>query len=159
MSYTNTPNTQVQLNDGKSVIASWSHDFNQLPTIGEVVHISSIGGNVPDGYQSHAKVFRMDRNLSTGEVTVILDLVPVDEKEGRPVVILNTEYVPENLRRDVEEHLRGALDVPAFEWIQSTDPAPIISIHAPGNFSETNLAKLQAGVRQIIDEASPLATI
>ncbi len=156
----NQHNVHIQLNDGKAVIDRWSHDSGQLPTIGDVIAISSVGGRTPEGYQENATVFRIDRDLSNGETTVILDLQPVSAKGGRLVVFLNTEYVAENLRREVEEHLRGKLDVPAFEWIHSTEPAPIIRIHQGlSEIPHAEVAKLQKGVRAIIEAASPLATV
>ncbi|WAC20087.1 hypothetical protein OVA24_01680 [Luteolibacter sp. SL250] len=156
----NQHNVHIQLNDGKAVIDRWPHDSNQLPTIGDVIAIPSVGGRIPEGYQENATVFRIDRDLNNGELTVILDLQPVSAKGGRLVVFLNTEYVAENLRREVEEHLRGKLEVPAFEWIHSTEPAPVIRIHQGlSEIPHAEVAKLQKGVRAIIEAASPLATV
>lgn len=156
----NQNNVRIQLNDGKAVIDSWTHAFDHLPTIGESIAIPSVGGTVPDGYQEQAGVFRIDRDLSNGDVTVILDLKPASAKADRIVVFLNTEYVPEQHRRDVEEHLRGKLDVPAFEWVQSTDPAPVLRIHQGlSEIPHSEVEKLQKGVRAIIEASSPLATV
>lgn len=155
-------NTQihVQINDGKTAIDRWPYAFEHLPTIGDVIAISSVGGSAPTGYDSKAEVFRIDRDLSTGEVTIILDLKPASSKAARPVAFLNADYIPEHLRRDVEEHLRGQLEVPAFEWVQSTDPSPVLRVHQ--GLSEIQpeiVAKLQKGVRKILDAASPLASV
>jgi len=156
----NNDNTHVQLNDGKTVIDLWPHAFATLPTIGETVDINRAGGSTPAGYQSQAQVFRIDRDLASGRVTVVLDLQPATTRGDRTVVFLNADYIPLNLRREVEEHLRGKLPVPAFEWVESNDPSPILRIHR--GLAETaheEVAKLQKGVRRIIDEASPLATV
>jgi hypothetical protein len=156
----NQHNVHIQLNDGKAVIDRWSHDSSQLPTIGDTIAISSVGGRTPEGYQENATVFRIDRDLNNGETTVILDLQPESAKGARIVVFLNTAYVADNLRREVEEHLRGKLDVPAFEWIHSTEPAPIIRIHQGlSEIPHVEVAKLQKGVRAIIEASSPLATV
>jgi hypothetical protein len=156
----NETNIHIQLNDGKAVIDSWVHQSSQLPTIGDVIAIPSVGGATPEGYQENATVFRIDRDLSSGEVTVILDLQPESAKEARIVVFLNSAYVGDNLRREVEEHLRGKLDVPAFEWNHSTEPAPIIRIHQGlSEIPHAEVAKLQKGVRTIIEASSPLATV
>ncbi|RYD38104.1 MAG: hypothetical protein EOP87_02175 [Verrucomicrobiaceae bacterium] len=58
-------NIHIQLNDGKAVIDRWSHASGQLPTIGDTIAISSVGGGTPEGYRESAKVFRIDRDLNS----------------------------------------------------------------------------------------------
>lgn len=154
----NTRHIHLQLNDGKTVIDRWSHSVATVPTIGETVGISSVGGHTPAGYQQDAAVFRIEHDIATGEVTVMLDASPVSAKPIRNVVFLNSDYIPEKVHRDAEEYLRTRIELPVFEWIASTEPAPIVRLHGPAHVSHADLAKLQAGVRKIVDSLSSLAT-
>jgi len=151
------PNIHLQLNDGKTVIDCWSHPLDVVPTIGETVAIPSIGGRAPAGYQEKAAVFRIEHDIATGVITIILDAKPVSAKPIRNVVFLNEDYIPANLRREAEVFLRSRIDLPVFEWIRSTEPSPIVRLHGPAQVSHADLSKLQAGVRGIVDAASPLA--
>ena len=151
------PNIHLQLNDGKTVIDCWSHPLAAIPTIGEVVDINAVGGLTPQGSRPEATVFRIDRSLASGGMTVILDAVPIAAKPIRNVVFLNEDYIPADLRREAEVFLRSRIELPVFEWIRSTEPSPIVRLHGPAQVSHADLAKLQAGVRGIVDAASPLA--
>jgi len=153
-----THRIHLQLNDGKTVIDRWSHSLAAIPTIGEVIGIPSAGGRTPAGYQQNAAVFRIEHDLASGDVTVMLEASPVSAKPIRNVVFLNSDYIPEEVHRDAEEYLRSRIELPVFEWINSTEPSPIVRLHGPARVSTADLAKLQAGVRKIVDALSPLAT-
>lgn len=153
-----THHIHLQLNDGKTVIDHWSHSVATVPTIGETIGITAAGGQTPSGYQQEATVFRIEHDLASGDVTVMLEASPVSAKPIRNVVFLNEDYIPAELHRLVEEYLRSRIELPVFEWMPSTEPSPIVRLHGPGRVSPADVAKLQAGVRKIVDEASTLAT-
>lgn len=159
MSNPESHGVSVRLNDGKSLLAEWSHRFDTLPTIGERVHIEDIGGEPPAGYRDSAPVARIDRDLATGGVTLVLEAVPASAKEARNVVFLNRNYIPEALHRDVEEFVRNHVDLPAFEWVDSQQPAPIVELHGPKAISRPALGQLQAKIRNLLAESSPLAVL
>jgi hypothetical protein len=147
--------TTVRLLDGKSLLASWTCDFDKLPTIGERLPVEA--GDLR-GYRTEAMVSRIDMDLSGHEPVVILDAAPLDSEAKRTVVILNENYVPTALRRDVECHLRSRLDVPAFEWLAGSEGRPIIDIHGPSADARDRAGELNREIRGIISDASSLAT-
>jgi hypothetical protein len=146
----------VRLLDGKSQLASWSRDFEKIPTIGETLRVEA--GNLR-GYKPEAAVSRIDMDLSGENPVVVLDAEPLDGNPLRTVVFLNKNYVPKSLRHDVETHLRSKLDVPAFEWVAGNEGRPVIDIHTGSREVRARFDRLNEEVRAILADASSLATL
>lgn len=149
----------IRLQDGKSLLADWTHQFDQLPTIGERLHIEDIGGDLQPGYQDSTSVSRVDLDLRTNQHTLVLEAVPAKAGANRNVVFLNENYIPENLRLEVETFIRRHVDQPAFEWVQTQQPAPITGIHGPRVPSRPALGQLQAAIRELIADTLTPATL
>lgn len=71
-----SPAIRLQLHHGMVVIARWSYQLAKAPTLGESVAIASLGGHAPAGFRDTAFVFRIEHDLATRDLTVMLDLVP-----------------------------------------------------------------------------------
>ena len=145
----------VRLLDGKSILATWTRDFDRLPTIGETLAVEAADVT---GYRDEAMVSRIDVDLSGQNVTVILDAVPLDGGTRRTVVTLNENYIPAPMRMEVEKYLRSRLDVPAFEWVAGNEGRPIIDIHGPSSEARERAGELNKEVRSLLADASSLAT-
>ncbi|HVJ45168.1 MAG TPA: hypothetical protein VM511_02205 [Luteolibacter sp.] len=159
MNHNSSSDVAIRLQDGKSLLSEWSHHFDTLPTIGERLHIEDVSGDVLSGYRDSAMVSRVERDLKTGLVTLVLDAVPVSEKENRNVVFLNSNYIPAEQHQEIEGFVRNHVDLPVFEWVDSQQPAPIVEFHGPTAISRPALGQLQAKIRNLLAESSPLAVI
>lgn len=159
MNHNSSSDIIIRLQDGKSLLNEWSHHFDTLPTIGERLHVEDVSGEVPSGYRDSAMVSRVERDLNTGRITLVLDAVPVSEKENRNVVFLNANYIPAEQHREIEDFVRNHVDLPVFEWVDSRQPAPIVELHGPTAISRPALGQLQAKIRNLLAESSPLAVI
>jgi hypothetical protein len=159
MKHDPSSDVMIRLQDGKSLLAEWTHRFDTLPTIGERIHIEDISGEPQHGYKDSAMVFRVDQDLRNHRVTLVLDAVPDSEKRGRNVVHLNANYVPEAKRQTIEEFVRKHIDMPVFEWVYSQEPAPIVELHGPTTVSRAAIGQLQAKIRNVVGESSPPAMI
>jgi hypothetical protein len=152
-------NVIIRLQDGKSLLAEWTHDFDSLPTIGDRLHIEDISGEIPSGYRDSAFVSVIERDLANGRVTLVLEAAPVAAKEKRNVVFLNANYIPDALHREIENFIRNHVDLPVFEWVRSQQPSPIVELHGPTAISRPALGQLQAKIRNLLAENSPLAVL
>lgn len=149
----------IRLQDGKSLLAEWSHHFDTIPTIGDRLHIEDVSGELQPGYRDSATVFRIDQNLRTRQLTLVLEAIPAAEQKGRNVVYLNANYIPEARHQEIEKFVRNHVDLPVFEWVYSQQPSPIVELHGPTTISRAAIGQLQAKIRRVLDESSPLAVI
>ncbi len=151
----NHKNTTVQLNDGKSVLHTWSQDFNKLPTVGDILEINTQENQVPAGYRNEAKVLLIETH-GTG-TKLVLEATPLAKQANRPVLVMNKNYVPKRLRVEAETFLRERFDIPTFDWINSDLPQPIIDVHMESKPPIKELRKITDELRALLLKDSPLA--
>lgn len=147
----------VQLNDGKSVLHSWTQEFERLPTVGETLKVHAEGATNLDGYKDTAKVLLIEERVSEDSKTVILEAVLKKPSSDRPTIVMNSEYVPKRHREDAESFLRKHFETPAFEWIASDLPQPIIDVHASPKPAASELRKITDELRDLLLEDAPVS--
>ncbi len=141
------------------MLDTWKQDLVKLPTIGEIVEVDTTRSAQLDGYQDKAAVSRIDLFPDGREAVIFLDAVPRKAAAPRTLVILNANYIPKSLHRQVEKHLRSRLDLPVFEWQACNDPRPVIGIHSPSSEIRESTDRYNSEVRELLSSASGLVTI
>ena len=158
MNNNNTHNVRIRLQDGKSTLTTWEQQLATIPTIGESIPIPPRPET--DGrYQPQAVVSRIDHDLKTGGIEVIAEATPLGETSKRATVFLNAAYVPENLRNEVENLVRKHLDVPVFEWQESSEPTPLLEIHGGKATVPADLNGLRNQIKEEILKHSELSFV
>lgn len=147
----------VQINDGRSILHTWSENFEKLPTVGDTLEIDT-GAN-PDlkGYKDQAKVLLIEDKSSGDGHKLILGAEPVNGPTKRPTIIMNRDYVPQRHRREAESFLRKHFATPAFEWVESDLPQPIINVHAEQKPSVQKLRKITDELRDLLLKDAPVS--
>lgn len=153
-----TKNTiTVQINDGRSILHSWSEDFEKLPTVGDTLKIdTSVSPNLK-GYKDEAKVLLIEDNTSGNGQKLVLGAEPVSGATKRPTIIMNRDYVPKRHHREAESFLRKHFATPAFEWIESDLPQPIINVHADQKPSVQKLREITDELRDLLLKDAPVS--
>ena len=147
----------LQLNDGKSVLHTWTEAFDKLPTVGETLKINTADAPNLNGYQDHAKVSLIEECASEGSKTVILEAVAKKAPSERPTIVMNSDYVPQRHRQKSEAFLRKHFETPAFEWVESDLPQPIIDVHASPKPTVSELRKITDELRDLLLEDAPVS--
>ena len=153
---TNTK-TQIVLKDGKSTIGTWTIDFAQHPTVGDRIEVPQEVLDALPGYGAEAVISMVRLDPHSGELNIEAAAkcsLPIDQ---RPVVILNSDLVPERVRAQVEKHLRNRLKLPLLDWEESSVTDPIVQLHPFNSQQETPLPTLQKELHAILLESSELA--
>jgi len=151
--------THIILKDGLSTLASWTHQFDKEPTIGETISISGQWANPLPGYGDRATVRKIELNTKTNELHIEVEPLLHQKENSRPVVVLNADLIPERVRTEVEAYLRDHLDLPLLDWEQSRELEPILRFHENGSKPKLGLPELQAGIRHILHEANELTLV
>jgi|GEM_PF-1855069 len=151
--------THVILKDGLSILASWTHQFDKIPTIGETISISDQWADPLPGYGDRASVRKIELNTKTNELHIEVEPLLHQKESSRPVVALNADLIPERVRTAVESYLRDHLDLPLLDWEQSHELEPILRLHENGSKAKSDLPQLQAGIRHILHEANELTLV
>lgn len=148
---------KLELRDGKSVLHTWTQEFETPPTVGDVLKVDT-GAN-PDlaGYKEEAEVLLVEESGS--DETVVLEAVPKVDPAKRPLVVMNKEYVPEKKRSETESFLRKRFEVPAFDWISSDLPQPIIDVHVDPKPPLEELRKITDELRDFLLKDAPVSVV
>ncbi|MFT3991602.1 MAG: hypothetical protein QM680_09350 [Luteolibacter sp.] len=149
MNASNSPTTiQFQLKDGHATLAAWKQSIEKFPTIGETIALDeTVRKNTP-GYAESANVVQVDYDSKTSETTVTLEARPNDKKQERPVVFLNSNYIPESLHGAAEERVRNAFELPLVEWVGSYEAKPVTQVHGT---APDGLERLQNELRELVE--------
>jgi len=151
--------THIILKDGLSTLASWTHQFDKEPTIGEIISISGQWTDPLPGYGDRATVRKIELNTKTNELNIEVEPLVNQKESSRPVVALNADLIPERVRPAVEAYLRDHLDLPLLDWEQSRELGPILRLHENGSKAKLGLPELQAGIRHLLHEANELTLV
>lgn len=146
--------SQIVLRDGKSKIASWVQEFEHRPTVGDKIQIPEDVARTLEGYDAEATVSMEEISLNSGVVLLVAEAMCKLPADHRPVVTLNASLLPERIRKEVEAHLRGRLDMPVISWEESSETLPVIRFHPFKSQPKTPLDTLQRELRQILNEAA-----
>jgi hypothetical protein len=155
----NNMNHQIVLKDGKSTIATWPQAPGDHPTIGDRIEIPSGTLEANAGFGGSATVSKVEIDHHNHVCRIEAEAgckLPADQ---RPVITLNSSLVPENLRQEVENHVRGQVDFPILEWEDSFESKPVVRFHLLNGELRTPLETLETGVRGILKDHSELAVI
>lgn len=149
--------TTIQINDGNSVLHTATREFDELPTVGDKIEIDT--GASPDlkGYKSEAEVMLIETDVTNERKAVILRAVPEAGPANRPTLVMNLDYVPKRHRREAESFLRKHFETPAFEWIESDRPQPIIDVHASPKPPVQELRKITDELRDLLLKDAPVS--
>lgn len=145
--------SQVVLKDGKSKIAGWAQEFEHRPTVGDRIRIPEDVARTLRGYDVEANVCMEEMALNSGDVLIVAEAICKLPPDQRPVVTLNASLLPERIRKEVEDHMRGRLDMPVLDWEESSETVPIIRFHPFKSQPKTPLETLQAELRGILAKA------
>lgn len=155
----NNQNINFQLRDGESILHAWSQDFEGIPTVGDVMKIEATDNSDLEGYGDEATVLLVEEDTTGSGHTIILEAVPRGDPAARPVVVMNRDYIPGRLRAEIESFLRKRFEVPAFEWIHSDLPQPIIDVYANPKPPIDELREITDELRDLLLKDSPLAVV
>jgi hypothetical protein len=149
--------SQIVLRDGKSKIASWAQEFEHRPTVGDRIRIPEDVARTLTGYDAEATVSMEEMALNSGAVLIVAEAMCKLPADHRPVVTLNASLLPERIRKEVEAHVRGCLDMPVLDWEESSETVPVIRFHPLKSQPKTSLDTLQRELREILNKAVALA--
>lgn len=139
------------LKDGNMQLAEWTQAFDSLPTVGESIQIPDHLKPSLQGYDPEAMVSRV---VSKGNSPYRLHLEAKCELTylQRPVIVLNSNRIPQPHRAAIEAHLRGIFRLPVIDWEGGQTGDPILRFHEPATGRKTILATLQEEIRGLIPE-------
>ena len=147
---------KVQLRDGDSILDSWRQELERIPVPGEFLDIDTSRKQFLGGYRPEAMVSKIETNPRSESQTVILQAKVRKVGDGRTVILLNRNYIPETLTQEVEDRLRSLLGLPAFMWERSSKNRAILNIHSPEKLSGKKLKELENQIARLLLGASPL---
>jgi hypothetical protein len=129
---TDTHNQQatVVLKDGNIPLATWTESFHRTPTVGERLNIPAEIMKDLKGYDPRAIVSGIRQSGDLAEV-IELEATCQTQMHERPVIVVNSNRIPESLRRTAEAHLRSTLRFPIIQWEPSVEPDPVVRFHDP----------------------------
>lgn len=140
-----------QLKDGQSLLTSWKQYVNKVPTIGDSIGLDDSAKQHHADYESTAKVVQIDYDAKSSETSVILEASPKQKELSRTVVFLNSNFIPENLRGEAEERVRGAFNLPLIEWVNSYESKPVPQVHQLQDSEADSLESLQSDLRELVE--------
>ncbi|GAA5118813.1 hypothetical protein JIN84_22610 [Luteolibacter yonseiensis] len=145
-----TPQATVVLKDGLTPLATWSHDFDQRPTIGEILTLPAAVQARLEGYSPEAAVTRIELRTSPKPDRIELEADCRTPKEKRPVVVLNSDRIRDSLHESAEAHLRKTLRFPLVSWEHSPHPDPVVRFHDPVTNHKTCPPEVRAGLIELL---------
>ena len=147
------PQASVVLKDGTLPLATWTQSFDPSPTIGEPVAIPSHVLADLEGYGTQATVSRiqLQENLP---VRIELDATCQMKSNERPVIVLNSNRIPDSRQETVVTHLRNTLRFPLISWEPGTEADPVIRFHDPASGRQSLLPSIRSGLFDLIHETA-----
>lgn len=145
------------LKDGRMQLATWSQDFEHMPTIGERVDVSGRLSHGISGYGDQGMVSRVEMDPENSMQRIDVEAECELKDHQRPVVFLNANLVPARDRAEVEDYLRSHLDLPILDWENSLETQPIVRVHTGLAKLRTPVPTLQAEIRNILMSHSELS--
>jgi hypothetical protein len=141
----------VVLKDGNAQLAVWNHTFDRQPALGESVEIPARFQAALAGYEPLAVVWRIERrdplpNLIDLEATCVI------RRQDRPVIVINSERIPESLRGAAEYYLRSTFRFPIIDWKPSLQAAPVVRFHDPSTGRKFCPSDVRAGLLDLLHQ-------
>ncbi|NQX02915.1 hypothetical protein HQ447_19835 [bacterium] len=152
----NVTTSLVLLKDGRTQLASWSQDFESLPTVGDRIQVAGRHGLA--GYGDQATISLVFANSDKGQHRIEAQAECELADHERPVVFLNSALFSEDRRPAAEECLRHELHVPLIHWEESPEPKAVLRLHENRGKLPVPLATLQTKLRDLAREGSALSS-
>jgi hypothetical protein len=148
---TNTHSQQaaVVLKDGYTHLAAWTQTFQQSPTIGESLEIPPQLQEQLTGYETRALVSRIQRRDNRLEL-VEAEAVCLIKTPDRPMIVINSDRIREELRPAAEAHIRSTLRFPLIRWETSPLPDPVVRFHDPASGRKSCPSEVRAGLIDLL---------
>jgi hypothetical protein len=121
-----TKTSTVTLLDGKSELACWTQNFENLPTVGERIDVTGRCGF--PGYANQAIVVGVLCGQESEEPQLTLQAECEVPDRERPEIFLNANRVPVERRGMVETCARRELTLPLIHWEESFEPRAIVRL-------------------------------
>jgi hypothetical protein len=151
----NCKTATVSLRDGKAELAFWSQDFENSPTVGERIEVTSRCAF--PGYGDHASVASVHWDPESGGQRIDLQADCEIPDHARPEVFLNASMFPAERRAVAEECVRLELGVPLLHWEESFEPRAIVRLREGKGTPKVPLVALQSKLTAIARRQPQLA--
>lgn len=134
-------------------LAIWSQSFDRRPTIGESAAIPFDVIEPLDGYDPQAVVSRIEQQEN---LPVRIDLAATCrmKSEERPVIVLNSNRIPDTRRATAEAHLRKTLRFPIITWEASNLPDPVVRFRSPASGGKSLQPSIRSGLLDLIHDTA-----
>ena len=139
----------VVLKDGNTQLAVWNHSFDQQPTIGETIEIPAHLQAALPGYESRAVISRIELRDDLPNL-IDLDATCVVKRRDRPVIVINSDRIPERFRGAAEAYLRSTLQFPVIDWESSNQGDPVVRFHDPTTGRKFCPTDVRAGLLDLL---------
>lgn len=146
---TNNQLATVVLKDGNAQLSVWNHSFDRQPALGESVEIPASIQAALAGYETLAIVWRIERRDPLPNI-IDLEATCVIRRQDRPVIVINSERIPESLRGAAERYLRSTLQFPIIDWQPSLQADPVVRFHDPSTGRKLCPADVRAGLLELL---------
>lgn len=138
-----TLETRVILKDGAKYLATWSQNFDEVPTVGERVSFPGHVGNLDhlQAYQPLATVAKVQRGKGVRDSYVELQAESV--RRFMRSVTLNSGFIPGRQRMDAERQVRQLLPDVRIVWQEGMQPSAVLRMTDLNDFPEDSRSDAQ----------------
>jgi hypothetical protein len=74
----------------------------------------------------------------------------VIKRKDRPVIVINSDRIPDRFRGAAEAYLRSTLEFPVIDWEPSNQGDPVVHFHDPTTGRKSCLSVVRDGLLDLI---------